>query len=137
MKELLAVDKRSDGKLSEIAKIFVRAGTALEIFLGFVIVVPLTLFFAWRSHSTLIEPLVLTIFCVAFVWLNISILRWQRSLRKLGWTSRGRGAFGLGPRPDDPDELDIWQKGAHFRYSFVAVLVSMMAFGIVKWITGD
>lgn len=125
------------GKLSEGTKIFVRAGTALEIFLGFTIVVPLTLFFAWRSHSTLVEPLVLSLFCGAFVWLNISILRWQRSLRKLGWTARGRGAFGLGPRPDDADELDIWQKGTHFRYSFAAVLVSMMAFGIMKWITGD
>jgi hypothetical protein len=116
---------------------FVRAGTAAEIFLGFILVVPLTLFFAWRSHSTLIEPLALTLFCIAFVWLNISILRWQRGLRKLGWTARGRGAFGLGPRPDDPEELDIWQKGAHFRYSFVAVLISMMAFGIVKFINGE
>lgn len=131
------MDKRPDGKFFEVTNVFVRAGTALEIFLGFIIVVPLTIFFAWRSHSTLIEPLVLTLFCTAFVWLNISILRWQRSLRRLGGTARGRGAFGLGPRPDDADELDIWQKGTHFRYSFAAVLVSMMAFGIVKWITGD
>lgn len=94
-------------KFSGAAAIFVRAGTALEFLMAFLIVVPLTLWFAWARHSTVAEPMVLTLFCLSFVWLNISILRWQRCLRRLGSSSPGKLAFGLGPRPEGPDELSF------------------------------
>jgi hypothetical protein len=137
MKERQALDKQVDRKFSGGIRTFVRAGTALGIFVGFVVVIPLTLWFAWTHRSSTVEPAVLTLFCVAFAWLNVSILRWQRTFRKLSWSSSGRVSFGLGPRPDDPDELEIWQRGTHFRYSFAAVLLCMVAFGIVKWLSGE
>ena len=114
-----------------------KASMALEIFVAFLVVIPLTLWFAWAHHSTMAEPVVLTLFCLSFAWTNVSILRWQRSIRKLGWSSPSKVSFGLGPRPEDPDELDIWQRGAHFRYSFIAMLLCMLAFGITKWLNGD
>ena len=83
------------------------------------------------------ELMVLTLFCLSFVWLNISILRWQRCLRRLGSSSPGKLAFGLGPRPEGPDELSLWQRGTHFCYSFAAVLLCMSAFAILKWLNGD
>ena len=130
------MNKEADQKISDIAKSFARAGTALELFAAFLVIIPLTLWLAWTYRSSLFESFALTLFCIAFAWLNLSILRWQGTLRKLGWSSPDRVSFGLGPRPDDPDELEIWLKGKHLRYSFTAVVLCMAAFGIVKWING-
>ncbi len=130
------MNRQADRRFSGAIGTFVRAGTALEILVAFLVVIPLTLWFAWVRHSTVAEPVILTLFCLSFAWLNVSILRWQRSLRKLGWSSPGKVSFGLGPRPEDPDALDIWQRGTHFRYSFIAVLLCMLAFGITKWLNG-
>jgi hypothetical protein len=131
------MDKQADRKFSGAIGTFVRAGTALEFLVAFLVVIPLTLWFAWARRSTLAELVVLTLFCLSFAWLNVSILRWQRSLRKLRWSSSGKISFGLGPRPEDPEELGIWQRGTHFRYSFIAVLLCMAAFGLVKWLNGE
>jgi hypothetical protein len=128
--------RQGDHRFSGAIGTFVKVGMALEIFVAFLVVIPLTLWFAWARHSTMAEPVVLTLFCLSFAWLNVSILRLQRSLRKLN-SSPGKVSFGLGPRPEDPDELDIWQRGTHFRYSFIAVLLSMLAFAITKWLNGD
>lgn len=137
MKAHFTVDKQADGRFSGSMRVFVRAGTALEFLVALLLVIPLTLWLAWTRHSRIAEPVVLTLFCLSFVWLNVSIIRWQRGLRKMGWSSSGKLAFGLGPRPEDPDELRIWQRGIHFRYSFVAVLVCILAFGITKWLNGE
>lgn len=131
------MDKQAGRKFSGAVGIFVRAGTALEFLVAFLIVVPLTLWFAWARHSTIAEPVVLTLFCLSFVWLNISILRWQRCLRRLGWSSPSKLAFGMGPRPVDSDELNLWRRGTHFSYSLAAVLLCMSAFAILKWLNRD
>lgn len=114
----------------------VNAGTALEIFIGIAVVVPLTLWLAWAHRSNTLESIILTLFCGALVWSVISIARWKTSLRNLGWRSPGRMALGMGPRPDDPDKLDIWKKGAQFRYSFTATLLCIAAYALVKWMHG-
>jgi hypothetical protein len=130
------VDKQDDRRFSGAIGTFVTAATALEFLMALLVVIPLTLWLAWARRSTMAEPMVLTLFCLSFAWLNVSILRLQRSLRKLGWNSPGKVSFGLGPRPEDPDELDIWQRRTHFRYSFLAVPLCMLAFGITKWLNG-
>jgi len=129
--------KQADGKFSRTIVKFVRAGTAVEFLIAFVVVIPFTLWFAWARHSTIAEPVVLTLFCLSFAWGNVSMLKWQRSLRKLGWSSPGRVSFGLGPRPEDPDELCVWQWGRHLLCSVPAVLLCMLAFGIIKWLERD
>jgi hypothetical protein len=131
------MDKQIDRKFSSAIGIFVRAGTALEFLMAFLVVIPLTLWFAWVRHSTIAEPVVLTLFCLSFAWGNVAVLKWQRSFRKLGWSSPNKLAFGLGPRPEDPYELHLWQWGTHFRYSFTAILLCMLAFAIIKWLEGD
>jgi hypothetical protein len=131
------MDRQTDRKLSGVIRLFVRAGTALEFLLAFVVIIPLTLWFAWARHSMIAEPLVLTLFCLSFAWGNVAILKWQRSFRKLGWSSPSKLAFGFGPRPEDPDELHLWQWGKHFCYSFAAILLSMLAFATIKWLQGD
>jgi hypothetical protein len=116
---------------------FVKTCTALEILMAFLVVIPLTLWLAWTRHSQTAEAIVLTLFCLSFAWLNLSILRLNRSLRKLGSSSPGGLTFGLGPRPEDADEMRLWQCGIQFRYSFLAVALSMLAFGITKWLNGE
>jgi len=131
------MQKHVDGKVLNAIGILVRAGTALEIMIAFLIVLPLTLWFAWARHSTAAEPVVLTLFCLSFAWGNISLLRWRRNMRKLGWSSPRTLSFGMSPRPEDPSELDTWQRGRHLCLSFVAVLICMFAFGVIKWLNGD
>lgn len=116
---------------------FARIGTAAEMFLAFLIVVPLTLWLAWAHRTGVAEPVILTLFCASFAWLNVSILRWQRNLRNLGWKSPSKLSFGFGLRPEDSGELEIWSRGKHLRYSFTAVLICMAAFATVKWLSGD
>jgi hypothetical protein len=115
----------------------VGAGTALQIPIAFLVVVPLTLWLAWSHHARIAESTALTLFCLSSAWLNISILGCHRSRRKLGLGSRGRLGFGLGPRPEDSDEMRLWQWGIQFRYSFLAVVLSMAAFATTKWLNGE
>lgn len=131
------MERKLEQKFAGGVSWFVKIGTAAEMFLAFLIVVPLTLWFAWAHGSGVAEPVVLSLFCASFVWLNVSILRWQRNLRKLGWKSPSKLSFGLGLRPGDSDELETWSKGRHLRYSFMAVLICMSAFAIVKYLSGD
>jgi hypothetical protein len=131
------MDNWIDREFSKAIGIFVRAGTALEFLLAFLVVIPLTLWFAWERHSTTAEPVVLMLFCLSFAWGNVAVLKWQSSFRKLGWSSTNKLAFGLGPRPEDPDELHLWQWGRHFRHSFAAILLCMLASAIIKWLQGD
>jgi hypothetical protein len=131
------MDNQIARKFSSAIAIFVRAAAALEFLLAFLVVIPLTLWLAWARHSTIAEHVVLVLFCLSFAWGNVSVLKWQRSFRKLGWSSTNKLAFGLGPRPEDSDELHLWQWGKHFCYSFAAILLSMLAFAIIKWLQGD
>jgi hypothetical protein len=39
--------------------------------------------------------------------------------------------------PEDSDEAELWRRGVHVRYSFLAVIVCMAAFALVKYFTGD
>jgi hypothetical protein len=95
------MDNQTNRNSSGATGTFVRTGTTLAVLVAFLIVMPLTLWFAWARHSTMAEPVILTLFCLSFAWLNVSILRWQRSLRKLGWSSPGKVSFGLGARSED------------------------------------
>jgi hypothetical protein len=129
--------KQDDRTFASPMGAFVRTCTALEILIAFLVVIPLTLWLAWARHSTTAEPVVLTFFCLSFAWLNVSLLRWRRSVRNLGSSSSGKLAFGLGPRPEDLDEVRLWQVGIHLRYSFLAVILTMSAFAITKWLSGE
>ncbi|SRR5260370_39128390 len=129
--------KHDERTFTRAIETFVKTCGALEILMAFLVVIPLTLWLAWARHSKTAESIVLTLFCLSFAWLNLSILRWHRSRRKLGSSSPGGLAFGLGPRPEDPDEMHLWQWGIQFRYSFLAVASSMLAFGIIKWLNGE
>jgi hypothetical protein len=129
------MNKQPDRKFQHATGSFVRASTGLSVLLAFLLVIPFTLWFTWARHSTMSEPVVLTFFCLSFAWLNFSILKWQRNFRKLGQSSSSR--LLLGPRPDDPDEQLAWRWGRQFLYSFLAVLVCMLAFAITKWLEGD
>lgn len=131
------MDKHDERTFASAIGTFVRTSTALEILMAFLVVIPLTLWLAWARHSKTAESIVLTLFCLSFAWLNLSTLRLHRSPRKLGSSSPGGLAFGLGPRPEDPDEMRLWQCGIQFRYSFLAVALSMLAFGITKWLNGE
>jgi hypothetical protein len=129
--------RQNDRTFATAIATFVRTCAALEILTAFLVVIPLTLWLAWARHSKTAEAIALTLFCLSFAWLNLSILRLNRSLRKLGSSSPGGLAFGLGPRPEDVDEMRLWQCGIQFRYSFLAVALSMLAFAITKWLNGE
>ena len=106
------------------------------VFLMALLVISLTLWFAWVHRSTVAESLIQTIFCLSFAWVCIAMLQCYRSLRHLGLDGEGRMRLFSGPRPDDPDELRAWKWAWHFMYAVLAVLVSMVAFPVTAWLTG-
>lgn len=129
------MDRPIDRNIFGTIGTFVRAMTALEVLAALLVIIPLTLWLAWIHHSTLVESIVLTLFCISFAWLSVSILRWQRAVRSMGSSSSGRLALGLGPRPEDSDELRLWELGTHCRFSFVAVVLCMAALPLAAWLS--
>jgi hypothetical protein len=101
------------------------------------IVLAFMLWSSWAWHSGMAESVVWTLYCVSFGWLNVSILRWARFLLKMGSRLPVQIRLGLGPPPDDPDELEIWKRGKHVRYSFLAAGLCMAAFAFVLWLKGE
>jgi hypothetical protein len=119
---------------------FRSARTAWFTFVAFVaiiVIVPGTLWFSWKYYSNPARLIAELLFCGSFAWVNISLLRWQWCLRNLGVTTQSKLIYGLGPRPEDPDEFILWNRGIQVRYSFVALLLTMAAFGLVLWLNGE
>jgi hypothetical protein len=132
-----AIDKQSAGKFHYILEIFGRAATGLTILLGFLVVIPLTLWFAWVGRSGIAYSIAQSVFCLSFAWGLISLFQLRRSLRKLGLGPEGRTRlFSMKSRPDDPDELRAWRCGWQFMYAVLAVLLSMAAIPVASWLTG-
>jgi hypothetical protein len=109
--------------------------TRLTALMAFLIVIPLTLWFAWVGHSAIAYSIAQSLFCLSFAWLVISLLQLQRNLRKLGLGPEGRTRlFSMKSRPDDPDEFRAWRWGWQFMYAVIAVLLCMIAIPVAAWL---
>jgi len=129
------MDKQPDGIFHYVLGIFVRATSNATALLGFLVVIPFTLWFAWVGRPAIAYSIAQSLFCVSFAWSLISMLQLQRNLRKLGLGPEGRTQLFSGPRPDDQDELRAWQWGWQFMYAVIAVLLSMVAMPVTAWLT--
>lgn len=107
-----------------------------SVLLGLLVVIPLTLWFAWKDHTTLINPFLVTLFCLSFGWGLLSMALLFRSLKKLGLNGEERLRLFSGPRPDDPDELRVWQLGWHFMFAVLAVILRMLSIPFASWLSG-
>jgi hypothetical protein len=115
--------------------IFVRAVTGLTILMGFLVVIPLTLWFAWARHSPIAYSIAQSVFCLSFAWGLISLFQLQRSLRKLGLSPEGSTQlFSMKSPPEDPDEFCAWRWGWQFMYAILAVLLCMIAMPVAYWL---
>lgn len=126
------IEKGLETVLQNLAK----AVTGLAILMAFLIVIPLTLWFAWAHYESLVNAILVTLFCVSFAWCWVSLILCYRRLLKLGLDGEGRLRLFSGPRPDDPDELLAWQSGWHFMYAVLAVLLCMIAIPMASWLSG-
>lgn len=116
---------------------FVAGISGLSILLGFLVVIPLTLWFAW-AHQRIDEySILITLFCLSFFWMFMSMLQCHRSLRHLGLDGEARMRLFSGTRSDDPDELRAWKWGWHFVYAVIAVLLCIFSLPTVSWLTGN
>jgi hypothetical protein len=129
------MDEQSDGIIQYVLGIMVRATTNATALLGFLIVIPFTLWFAWAGHPAIAYAIAQSLFCVSFAWGLISLLQLQRNLRKLGVDPEGRTRLFSGPRPNDRDELRAWQWGWQFMYAVIAVMLTMVAIPVTAWLT--
>jgi hypothetical protein len=103
------LEKQPDRTFLSAVGLYIRASTGLEILLAFLVVVPLTLWFAWAQESTTMQSVIETLFCLSFAWGSVATLQWFRNFQRLGESSSTR--LLLGPRPEDPDELHAWRWG--------------------------
>ena len=114
----------------------VKVTSGLAILLGFIVVIPLTLWFAWTHQATVANSILVTLFCLAFGWGLVSqVLLYQR-LQKLGLDGEGRLRLFSGPRPENPDELRAWLTGWHFMFAALAALLCMIAIPVASWLNG-
>ena len=132
-----SLEKQSGGKFQLSLGIIGRGMTGLTALLGFLIVIPLTLWFAWGGNSAIAYSIAQSLFCVSFAWLLISLLQLQRNLRKLGLGAEGRTRlFSMRLPPDDPDELRAWRWGWQFMYAVLAVVLCIVAIPLISWLSG-
>jgi hypothetical protein len=128
------VDKQAVGKLQHSLGIIVKGTTGLTILLGLGLVIPLTLWFTWVRRSAIANSIAVSLFCLSFAWLLMSLFQLNRTLGKLGLGPEGRTRLFSGPRPDDPDELRAWRCGWQFLYAVLAVLLCMIAIPVASWL---
>ncbi len=131
------MDKQSVGKVQYGLGVIVKATTGLTILSGFLVVIPLTLWFAWARHSAMANSIAVSLFCLSFAWVLTSLLQLNRSLRKLGVGPEGRTRLFSGPRPNNTDELRAWRWGWQFLYAVLAVLLCMIAIPVASWLAGQ
>ncbi len=118
---------------------FARIWTYLAALTGFLVVIPLTLWFAWAHRLTAagaLYPVIETVFCVSWGFVLVSTLQVHRAIRKLGLSGNEAKILFSGTRPADPDELVAWKWGWRFMYAIIATLVCMMALPATAWLTG-
>jgi len=114
--------------------VFLRGLSPVIVFLWMLPIGALILWSAFAGKSTVSEQLILICFALSFGWANISMLKWVQGC--VGWEgSASRLLFG--PRPEDEDELAVWRRGRQLRYSFLAMVLFMGAFAILKWVQSD
>ncbi|PYU29602.1 MAG: hypothetical protein DMG31_16875 [Acidobacteria bacterium] len=130
------MDKRLQKVFEGVWASLFKATTGFAILLAFLVVIPFTLWFAWAQHTTLVNPILVTLFCLSFAWVFVSMVLCYRRLRKLGLDGEGRMRLFSGPRPSDPDELRAWQLGWHFMYAVLAALLCMISIPLVSWLSG-
>jgi hypothetical protein len=130
------MEKQFAGKFQYGLGFVVKATTGLTILSGFLVVIPLTLWFAWARQSAIANSIAVSLFCLSFAWVLVSLLQLNRGLRRLGLGPEGRTRLFSGPRPDDPDELRAWRWGWQFMYAVLAVLLCMVAIPVTSWLSG-
>lgn len=106
---------------------------------GLLVVIPLSLWFAWNHHLTGSEALysvIETLFCLSWGFVLVSMLQIHRAIRRLGISGEEAKTLFSGTRPTDPDELIAWKWGWRFMYAIIAALVCMLALPATAWLAG-
>lgn len=96
-------------------------------FLFSLVPVSLTLWWIWTHHANLAESAVQIFFCMAFIWVWVSMVQCYRALRQLGLSPEGRKQLFSGPRPNDLDELRAWLWFRRFLLAVLTVLLVMFS----------
>ena len=130
------MSKRLSERFQGIMAGLVNAMSAFSILLGLLVVIPLSLWYAWVRPTALVDSLLATLSCLSFGWALVSAALCFRSLRKLGLDGQAGLRLFSGPRPDDRDELRAWQFGWQFMCAILAVLLCIIALPIASWLRG-
>ncbi|MGA8367909.1 MAG: hypothetical protein ACLQMT_13390 [Candidatus Acidiferrales bacterium] len=120
------MDKQPSENLGNAIVIFFDSATLGVYVLLTLVVLALTLWFAWKRPSTLLHSVAETLGCLAFAWLNVSMLQMRHHVRRLGLSPSEVAKLFSGSRPDDPDRARALWWGWQFFYSIFAVLLSII-----------
>ena len=99
----------------------------LVVLLGFVAVL---LFVVWRARTSSVAiplPMALSFICFSFGWVYLASWKTVWGCRKIGYDRSNFTKLLSGPRPDDPDELLIWNWTLQLCYAVFAVLLCVLA----------
>jgi hypothetical protein len=102
---------------------------------GFLVIIPLSLWFIWRDSSAFIYKMAETAVCLSWGWTMVSLLQMFRIFREVGLTPEGRLQLLSGPRPNDPDELRVWRSAWRFMFACIATILSMVAIPVADSLT--
>jgi hypothetical protein len=127
------LDRDTHNEPSNSPAILPKAPAAgLTVLVGYVVVL---LFIVWmaRAHRMEIpDAVVLAVICFSFGWVYLALWKLDRGRRRLGWNRSNMTKLLTGLRPDDPDELFIWQWTLQLCFAIVSVVLCVvaLAFGV-------
>jgi|SRR5580704_12971996 hypothetical protein len=79
------------------------------VLVGYVAVLSFLVWTARVRRTEIPDSIGLATICFSFAWTYLAIWKLVRGGRRLGWNRSNLTKLLTGPRPDDPDELFIWQ----------------------------
>jgi protein-S-isoprenylcysteine O-methyltransferase Ste14 len=120
------IDARS--KPTNSAAILPKAPAAgLTVLIGYVVVLLFTVWLARAHRIEIPDAAVLAMICFSFGWVYLALWKLDRGRRRLGWNRSNMTKLLTGSRPDDPDELFIWQWTLQLCFAIVSVVLCVVA----------
>lgn len=122
-------------EVQRVIETMFRGYTSVVGLVALLVIMPLSLWFAWRDSSAPILNAVETVFLLSWAWTMVSLLQMFRVGWDVGLTSRERLAVLSGPRPDDPDELRVWKSAWRFMFALLFSMLAMIGIPLADWLT--
>ena len=100
--------------------------SGMRVLIGYVVVLLFILWMARAYRTEIPDAVGLAMICFSFGWVYLALWKLDRGRRRLGWNRSNMTKLLTGPRPDDPDELFIWQWTLQVCFAILSAVICVV-----------